>query len=92
MGRLFFLIMVFGAGFATALYLVAPVESGRTVREQLRTERAWNRQQMREDLLALSCKIRLGMNQVISFAEEKSAQLAEVMRQEMAKRQAENGT
>jgi hypothetical protein len=47
---------------------------------------------MREDLLALSCRIRLGIDQAISFAEEKSVQMAEYFRQEMAKRQAENGT
>ncbi|HOQ04714.1 MAG TPA: hypothetical protein PKY88_05835 [Anaerohalosphaeraceae bacterium] len=91
MGRLLFLLMVFGAGFATALYLVAPVDDSQAMCEQAMTERLRDRQQMREDLLALSCKIRLGMNQLISFAEEKSAQLAEYMRQEAAKKQAESG-
>ncbi|MEJ5259086.1 MAG: hypothetical protein WHS88_02730 [Anaerohalosphaeraceae bacterium] len=92
MGRLLFLMMVFGAGFAAALYLVAPVEDGRTKNEQTMTERLAERQQMREDLLALSCKIRLGMDQLISFAEEKSVQLADYLRREAAKRQAESGS
>jgi hypothetical protein len=91
MGRLLFLIMVFGCGFATALYFVAPVDIGRGPHEQAVMERMQNRQQMREDLLALSGKIRLGMDQLISFAEEKSAQLADYLRQEAAKRQAESG-
>lgn len=92
MGRLFFLLMVFGMGFATALYLVAPADSSQAMQEQAMTERQWDRQQMREDLLVLSSKIRLGMNQLISFAEEKSAQLAEYLRQEAAKRQVESKT
>jgi hypothetical protein len=93
MGRLIVRIMLFAAGFAAALYLIAPPDEGPSMQERTAgTERQWDRQQMREDLLALSCKIRLGIDQAISFAEEKSVQMAEYFRQEMAKRQAENGT
>lgn len=92
MGRLLFLLMVFGAGFATALYLVAPDDGSQAICEQATRDQQQDRQQMREDLLALSSKIRLGMNQLISFAEEKSAQLADYMRQEAARRQAESGS
>ncbi len=93
MGRLIARMMLFAAGFAAALYLIAPADEGLSIQERTAgTEHQWDRQQMRENLIAISCKIRLGIDQAISFAEEKSVQLVEYFRQEMDKQQAESGT
>jgi hypothetical protein len=93
MGRkMFFALVFFGAGFATALYLVAPASESQTGQEQAAwTDQTMDRQQFRQELLDVSCKIRLGMNKLVGFAEEQSVRLAEYVQEKWAEHQAKNG-
>ena len=91
--KLLFALVLYGAGFATAMYLVAPVEESETGQKQAAsmTTQSLSRQQIREHLLAASCKLRLGMNKLVSFAEEQSGRVAEYVRQKWNEPQPDAG-
>ena len=97
MGRLqykiLFALVLYGAGFATAMYLMAPAEKCETGQIQAASDlaRTAEREQHREQLLAASCKLRLGMNKLVSFAEEQTAVVAEFVRQKWDEHQADGG-
>lgn len=93
MGRkILFAAALFVAGFATALYLVAPVSESQTGQgKAIWTEPTLDQQRFRQELLAVSCKIHLGMNKLIGFAEEQSIRLAEYVREKYTEHQAKNG-
>lgn len=98
MGRLpskvLLMLVLYGAGFATAMYLMAPAdqsETGHDDQAALEIDRTFDRQQVREQLLDASCHLRLGMNQLVSFAEEKTALVADFVRQKWMEHQAAGG-
>lgn len=97
MGRLqskiLFMLVLYGAGFATAMYLMAPADRSETGQSQAASEKArvTDQQQVREQLLAASCKLRVGMDKLVSFAEEKTALVAGFLQQKWSERQAADG-
>lgn len=90
--KMLFVLVLYGAGFATAMILMAPADESQMGQEQATwTDRTMDRQQFRQELLDVSCKMRQGMSRLVSFAEEQSVRLAEYVQQKWAEHQAENG-
>ena len=91
--KLLFALVLYAAGFASAMYLMAPPDQSETGQNQAASDlaRIAERQQTREQLLAASCKLRLGMNKLVSFAEEKTARVADFVQQKWAEHQAADG-
>lgn len=91
--KILFMLVLYGAGFATAMYLMAPADRSETGQCQAASETAQStdQQQVREQLLAASCKLRLGMDKLVSFAEEKSLLVADYVQEKWAQHQAADG-
>lgn len=85
-GKVLFMLIVYAAGFATALYVLAPAEAQAADGENgvfagslEQTARCGS-----VEMPAWAASARAGMNKAVSFAEEKALMLAEVIKTKMA--------
>jgi len=90
--KLLFSLVLYGAGFATAMYLLAPADRSETGHNQAALESSrTDARQVREELLAASSRLRLGMNKLVSFAEEKASLVADYVQHKRTEQAAEGG-
>lgn len=84
-GKLLFAMIVYAAGFFTAIYVLAPSDlqaaasrNGESGWQERTTERA------EADTPVWAASVKEGMSKVMSFAEEQSLRLAETIKTQLA--------
>jgi hypothetical protein len=84
-GKLLFAMIVYAAGFLTAIYVLAPSglqaaggRNGESGWQEKTTEQAWAQTPV------WAASVREGMSKVMSFAEEQSLRLAETIKTQLA--------
>lgn len=75
-GKLLFALILYAAGFFTALYVLAPADSQAAAGDGL-SGHAQSQTSEAVQVPAWAASARVGMDKALSFAEEKALQLAE---------------
>ena len=83
-GKLITALVIYFAGFATAIYFLAPVTEAGGKAEQVTRSRESN-SETQQFAIAFNGK----MKQALSFAEEKAVEIGQTIKTELAKRQQE---
>ncbi len=87
-GKLLFAMIVYAAGFLTAIYAIAP--SKLQVAGSRNGPSGWHQEQTAEqagaETPAWAASVRVGMSRAVSFAEEQALRLAGTIKTRMAQR------
>ncbi len=92
-GKVLFMLIVYAAGFATALYVLAPAD-GQTADGTKGAVAGTLEQTARGgciDMPAWAASARAGMEKAASFAEEQALKLADVIKTQMAQSTPDTG-
>ncbi len=85
-GKILFALIVYSAGFATAIYVLAPSKfqevSSRVTSSAVRTQDGTTERDG-FDSQAWAASVRVGMSKAVSFAEEQALQIAEMVKTRM---------
>ena len=94
-GKLLFAMILYAAGFATAIYVLAPADVQAADGRDGCT--GWSQEQTTEqagvgiDAQAWAASVRVGMSKAASFAEEKALVLAEAIKARMEQSEQDRG-
>ena len=91
-GKLLFAMILYAAGFATAIYVLAP--SNVQAADSRNGPSGWTQEQTAEqtgmDTQAWAASVRVGMSKAMSFAEEQALAIAEKIKTHMAQSTLDN--
>ena len=91
-GKILFALILYAAGFATAIYMLAPADLQAAGGQNGRA--GWSRdgttEQAGVETPAWAASVRVGMSKAMSFAEEQTLRLADTIKTRMKQSTADN--